>query len=969
MEMDVVMHFSKKDGTKTEVHVNLASDPHEVARAYCIEHKMKLSLVPALAAIIRKRKEEALRRYELEQQAELDAFTPTQSQKSPPPKPQRPSSGTRGTAGLESPPSSGPSSPVSCPSSPNGANPFDMFPVDDTAAAAAAAPAGFNPFDQIIDSPTTEETEDAFAGFSRGRSTDKRQSSGIRQLKIQTEWGGMTPTPSPSSSSSSAAAGGGPSARSSSVPATTSSSLQFRRSSIGPASPAATAATAGTSNFEDRDMSQDLGKTHHYLVGHHNYSPRQDDGYMPKMRGPQSVAAAAHRRSMSLSPPPPIKNQSSVDRLYSEHERMQARLRRLSMSVEDMKKAEISSTSFRNAVGFIASSPSVKVIQHSGKKEGQSHQEWLYYSGLKWTAIKDRQTQERARELEKQRDDHFRANATFHPQLSPSPLFSSSRAGGTQNKSVFEALYNSRTYYSDRVETLKKIASEEASKELIFSPMLENRQLTEKLAKKWREKEDLDQAKRRRRDNEQQQSSNVGTGQANDDLLTLADLAQTSNPFDAILLHTDGDQPLQENIVTASTSASSVAATLLASTVEDTAPPPDHNAAHLSFFDSFIQQGDSPNVIVDTMGLEDIFSLQDLVIPIKKESRNGNGRRSSDALFNRLHCHSSTKALEQAKKKHQPVFSHKPDIGKSSSTHAFISVEDDEEKFFARLSRVYKKAEPPKKAPEKKIDSKSEANLVERMTVQYPKRSEKLRAQANSVHKKELEEAPNTVFTKPRSENLAKKVRRESLRVIFNLLLATVDYAREVEATKLDEGEGSWSVRKSAADDPVVGDGMLDTRRAISSLLHPKSLVRAIDMVLNKARPNPLSFDKFVLEIEALIFSGKCEPISAHLSAPDRSSWSENWHCGREVEEPMHKPTLRARNVTEMMAKKRCRASRIDPRDCESSPHFCFQSFLPFTHPHPFHFINRAHRRNPARKENLRAAVEVSGGRDTRADL
>jgi hypothetical protein len=51
------------------------------------------------------------------------------------------------------------------------------------------------------------------------------------------------------------------------------------------------------------------------------------------------------------------------------------------------------------------------------------------------------------------------------------------------------------------VETLKKMASEEASKELIFSPKLENRQLTEKLAKKWREKEDLDQAKRRRRDN------------------------------------------------------------------------------------------------------------------------------------------------------------------------------------------------------------------------------------------------------------------------------------------------------------------------------------------------------------------------------------------------------------------------------------------------------------------------------------
>jgi len=679
-----------------------------------------------------------------------------------------------------------------------------------------------------------------------------------------------------------------------------SSSAQSRLSS--PRLKITTPESIGARHFSNDDAPD--SKTHFYLLGGHNLTPKQSE-YMPKM---------LPARARSISPQRPLKNQASVDRLYNEHEKMQDRYRRLSISVDKMKKLEIESADFRK--GLL--SPTASANNRSDRRIGGSFHEWLHYSGLKWAEVRDRQTNERARELAQKKDDEFKANSTFMPQLATTTFSAPERP--ESSKSVFDSLYNSRVYYADRAKELRKTFGDHASKELIFSPKLETGRRTEVLAKKWREKEDNAQKKSLHLIESRKQAnishspvpllSTTSTTEHYEKELTLADLANTNtttglvvstNPFDSVIEDTttstkNDDQTKVE-------------------TKEPNCTLGDDSYAHLEFFDSIVDDEYPKNMILDSNAF-DIFTIQEL-------DQMQSPRAVSSNLFNRLHNHKVAVAVELAKRKHEKVFKFQPEICGKSESSGYVSIKDDPDKFFARLSRMIipkSRAGGEIVRPAKRLDSRAEKELVTRMTVRYPKQSEQLRSAAINSQKKSIEDAPRFVYTKYRSNMIATRVRRQSLRLIFDLLLATVEYSRLQDECNNRESKTSWAhaLADSAKDQSKTGKLLLDTRKVITSMLHPKALVHAIDLIIQEVYPEPLSFEKFVSGIEKLISSGKCEPISSYLSAPDRLSGNEKEvKSSKPVVNNEHTLNRQARRVTEKMAKKRNRASQLDLIECE----------------------------------------------------
>jgi len=931
---DVVMSFSKKDGTATEIKVNLRDCPVEVATSYCVHHKMKMSLVPTLAEVIRKRRDEALLSYKAKASPvhsfapqtlnpfDLDHATFSDSSNSNSsffsnPFDQFLQDGgslaletmvTNPFEGFSQPAPNGSDSPSHTPrSSSSGA--MQPGPPKQELAYGGAWPAGVSPSSESpVVAPHGTPRHSAFQEVSdiRGR---QRVSPRQQSLTVVSDWedplGGTTAQGLQHS----------PQLRSSSAPATKTSvftrPLQEQQLFSGTPFTAATAGSDPRTRDSDLSVSQ-LENGHFYLLGGHHLSPRQESCYMPKM---------SPNRSLSVSPSRPLRNQASVDRLYGEHHKMQARHRRLSMTVDKMKKQVISSSDFRNGVAYHSSMVQQRQLPDKGDV---SFHEWLYYTGLKWAEVRDKHTKERARELAQKEDDEFKANATFAPKITTAAesvqRSAESSSSSSKTPSVFDALYKSRLYYSDKVNDLRKNLDEQVSKEMVFSPKLETGQRTAALAKKWREREDKIQ-----RGGEVSSSSYAVSASASDarkvtsilcqpvtddQVLTLADLANpetafldSTNPFDTFWApHVSHDaRQLPPQLVHETTKA-------------------DESLAHLSFFDSITIKGSSPHInsspgehfLSDTRLFDDdIFTLEDLQnyqqLPVQPSPRGENGNR----LFHRLHEHKVSVAVELAKKKYEQVFDFKPQIcARSKNSQGFVSIEEDPQKFFARLSR---KQTPRRqidvgKQTSKKLDSKAESELVARMTERYPKRSEKLRVAALNS----LENAPKVVFTKSRSDKLAARARRESLRSIFELLLATVDFSCERDGDGRSEEMTGGAAKGTAPR-------LLDTRRVITSLLQPKALVNAIDMVIRNVYPAPLSLQEFIEAIEKLIFSGKCEPISAHLSAPVRNLNEDVSAAGMSsFEHTSGRLELQARKRTENLAKKRRRANNINVVECES---------------------------------------------------
>ena len=642
---------------------------------------------------------------------------------------------------------------------------------------------------------------------------------------------------------------------------------------------------------------------------------------------------------------------------------MQQRQKMRSESIERAKAQEISSRKFSESVGFLRSSPSAKQAQHGGRSGGQSFHEWLYYTDMKWVAVRNKETKKKADEIAAMREKAVTDELTFRPELLTSDKHS--RDTSLRTKSVFDALYDSRCYYNDKAEMLRQATEHETLRGAVFSPKLAP--ATTKLAKKWRCKKDPYMQRTPTSALSPPPSPVYHAPQ----VLTLEDISLSNtlgplpeeavdawqtptaaqsfgtatNPFDDFVdelaggaAGEDGEvkgegkgggqraagEQEEEGVEEGKEDANEDRKEYGEGKSDGKGEGEDENnpfnpflaTSHLSFFDSFIDAS-----MAGTPQAADLF------LPSFEETKDGGAFTLHDlaaeqdsraelaaeqdartaALFDRLHRHDVSAVLESARKKHEKLFSHKPDIGKM--THR--AVEADPETFFARLSKrdVPKlDAAPMATIGQKPLDSQSEGALVTRLTVKYPKRSETLLRNCRENLDKTAKSVAEMSLVSNRSEDLARRARHSSLGEIFRLLLASVEFHH----------------KRVARETPPVGakvpEGLLDTRFAMPQLLQPKALVEAVFMVVREACPAPLSLRAFIDAMDGLIFSGRCEPINACLTAPDRSSRRSRVPDSREWRKT-HQLDLTAREVTEQLAKNRRNKERrkfLDSKECET---------------------------------------------------
>lgn len=669
---------------------------------------------------------------------------------------------------------------------------------------------------------------------------------------------------------------------------------------------------------------------------------------------------------------------------------MQQRHKMRSEMDERTRAQEISSRKFSESVGFLRSSPSAKQSQHSGRRGGQSFHEWLYYTDMKWAAVRDKETKKKADEIAATREKAVTTELTFRPELQTSDKHS--RDTSSRTKSVFEALYDSRCYYSDKAEMLRQATEHETLRGAVFSPKLAPG--TDKLAKKWRDKEDQKMQRAPTSPTSAATAPSSPTRSLADydpQVLTLEDISQSNtlcplpeeaavawqtpvwqpptpaqsfgavtNPFDDFVVevaegaaggegegYEEGRQEEEgEKVVEAEADMEGKKEGGHNGDGEEEAKEDENEkeegdevqegeggveedlnnpfnpflaTSHLSFFDSFIDASmagtpQAADFFMDAsfeetkdggaFTLHELAAEQDSRVELAAEQD-----AKTAVLFDRLHRHDVSVALEAARRKHEKQFSHKPDIGKV----AHRPVEVDPETFFARLSR--RDAPKPETAPvltigQKPLDSQSEGDLLTRLTVKYPKRSETLRQNCRENLDKTAKSFIEMSLVSSRSEDLARRARHSSLRDIFRLLLASVDFHHKHETNETPQARDK------------VAEGLLDTRHAMPQLLQPKALVDAVFIVVRESCPEPLSLRAFIDAMDGLIFSGKCEPINACLSAPDRSVRRSRLADSRERRKEGHQLDLKSREVTEQLAKSRRNKERrkfLDSKECGSN--------------------------------------------------
>jgi hypothetical protein len=157
------------------------------------------------------------------------------------------------------------------------------------------------------------------------------------------------------------------------------------------------------------------------------------------------------------------------------------------------------------------------------------------------------------------------------------------------------------------------------------------------------------------------------------------------------------------------------------------------------------------------------------------------------------------------------------------------------------------------------VDQKCLINRLTATTAYLPNRHSK-----EAVREKTNEDfgkLKKDTFALKKSNEIAKRARRNSLNKIFDALLVSVKM--------LDEAKKSGTM--SPTSRRKGGSELLDTKRANADTLEcPANLIEVIRKELTNAS-HFISRDAFIEKIEAVIKLGKNAPISAVLTAPHKS--------------------------------------------------------------------------------------------------
>lgn len=289
---------------------------------------------------------------------------------------------------------------------------------------------------------------------------------------------------------------------------------------------------------------------------------------------------------------------------------------------------------------------------------------------------------------------------------------------------------------------------------------------------------------------------------------------------------------------------------------------------------------------------------------------------TSRNIFDRLYY------VKDEQKQRQDALSHaihsqhsyRPDIGRNATR----SIESRSEEFYQRLhshhihraeeldkirSQLQQEHPPP---PVKKISLENAEEVRERLLRRQWQKDTALKLMQTKEQQQIEEDLKKGNKVSQSSDKLALERQKKSLQEIFNVLMITAQY----RASR--DGPGTKEEKSTDREEAQQGQGQLVVKHADASLLQPKELSRAIDIVLKSftREKEMISKDEFVNRVLEIMRSGALPPIGYLLTQDKvkaRSARKPSYITqeSREQAELREKPELKAKSVTETLVKEK----------------------------------------------------------------
>ena len=644
-----------------------------------------------------------------------------------------------------------------------------------------------------------------------------------------------------------------------------------------------------------------------YGVAHHQEVTKRALKIHTELERRKTIDETTFKSSVGHLPSSPsnrtYKYTTSVfDRLNKDAEHKESYLGRLKEITDEERRRSVQSTTFKESIGFVSYSPSLKV-QHVNMVDGSFHEN-LYQRDLQWLKRRNKSLADLGSGIKKKKDEDELREIKDKPELFTSP--SKQRPSSVSKDELFANLYEYADVQREQQSRLWISYELQRTKDM-NSPML--------VAPKSHEMARKVQAERiEKKLNSSIYREDYSSPYINNDNLVVADF---TSPFVLDKLGEDrleamagaveatqdnrfvnpennspagtkeGDQV--SNITSASSKTGSSsrknkkgAFSLKTSTILSPNIVDDDNIIFGTFGESPVlanggssQQQTPKTGILDTVGSDRHHHHHFRKSLDSNKSNKSNA--STLSIFDQLYeeRHTCAEKLQNSIQKHKPSFNFSPVL--ETNNHINNKIEDKKRReltkdaFYQRMYNyrlehdkiINDNAEKMKEQESSKdisygvkLDEDDQKRMIGRLTSYYPERHNMEIDRMKEKTRPHFE----TVKAIKKSDEIAKKARRNSLSKIFDSLLISVEIVMESKM-----GTSSLSETKEESSQ------QLNVKMAIPEALEcPPNLHDAVRKVLSNATSDFLSKDQFIHKMESLMKCGVNAPISASLSVPYR---------------------------------------------------------------------------------------------------
>jgi len=289
--------------------------------------------------------------------------------------------------------------------------------------------------------------------------------------------------------------------------------------------------------------------------------------------------------------------------------------------------------------------------------------------------------------------------------------------------------------------------------------------------------------------------------------------------------------------------------------------------------------------------------------------------------------------MKRLQLKHQPAFTHAPDIGVNHN----YQVEQHKSDFFLRLHKHFEvrqmeqlrhriETEVQAEAEKTKISSTAAFQVVERLLMKQTKVDE-FRQSKHENFKKNIKYLSNSKFISSNSSKLIRQRQNEALAEIFNVLIVTTftssDDFQELKNDDVPKIEPNQEMKTVKRDVEI-----LDITKADPSYLNSKDLSTAISVVLRSFahEKDKVSLPEFIDRTVSMMSQGRFPPIN-HLLTPLSQYYSRLKLQGLDISSEelsvrdhlQKKPILVAEKVTNKLTAHRYKERKLRKVSIEDS--------------------------------------------------